>query len=495
MTSLHGTTDSATMTLAFPSMPTMHQGPQTLKTLLLLQQHMMNCAETFLVDGRPRGYLSLDVGAALYALCTADPYPARTVDPGPRVIYTVAAGQLAQKNQEANFGIVYRAHHNEKNMDQALIQRFFLCLGPDKAQDLRDRIIAIINPSFLQIRDEAVAMWGHTTPSSRSANLKTLEGPWHATEGMAKLWRNIQDTVSFAVAAQAPVPLQQITDAALLCINRTQCYKTAYLAYRQLAVQNYQVLKAHFEQAERDRAEVEDEAGAHGYGMHATEAADRALQQSVAEAAAALTSIAAGETANGTINENDASLQATVAALQRNQAIMQQTIVSQQAQLAANATQPTGPPPTMMAPPPMMPMMPYCAPAMQQAPLQPIQFNGQQNNRGRGGNNKNPIKRYENLNYCHSCGFNIPAAHSSATCPKQKQGHQFQATRQNTMGGSMAGSHKTVMPSAGGKLCEDVKAVQRGQQKQQNGYQQNGYQQNGYQQNGNGYQQQNGGYQ
>jgi len=69
---------------------------------------------------------------------------------------------------------------------------------------------------------------------------------------MARLWRNIQDTVSFAVAAQAPVPLQQITDAALLCINRTQCYKTAYLAYRQLAVQNYQVLKAHFEQAEHD---------------------------------------------------------------------------------------------------------------------------------------------------------------------------------------------------------------------------------------------------
>ena len=71
------------MTLAFPSMTTMHQGPQTLKTLLLLQQHMMNCEEIFLVDGHPRGYLSLAVGAALYALFMADPYPARTVDPGP----------------------------------------------------------------------------------------------------------------------------------------------------------------------------------------------------------------------------------------------------------------------------------------------------------------------------------------------------------------------------------------------------------------------------
>ena len=122
MTSLHGTTNSATMTLAFPNMPTTHQGPQTLKTLLLLQQHLMNCAETFLVDGRPRGYLSLVVGAALYALFTTNPYPARTVDPGPRV-----AGQLAQKNQEANFRIVHRAHQNEKNMDHRHSYRDCFC--------------------------------------------------------------------------------------------------------------------------------------------------------------------------------------------------------------------------------------------------------------------------------------------------------------------------------------------------------------------------------
>ena len=44
-------------------------------------------------------------------------------------------------------------------MNQALIERFFLCLGPDKAQDLRDRILAIINPTFLQTRDEAMAIW------------------------------------------------------------------------------------------------------------------------------------------------------------------------------------------------------------------------------------------------------------------------------------------------------------------------------------------------
>ena len=91
-------------------------------------------------------------------------------------------------------------------MDRALIDRLYSTLGPDRAQDLRDNVVAIADPSFLQVCDAAVRMWGHTTPSSRAANLETLKAPWHATEGMAKLWRQIQDTVAFAVAANAPIP-------------------------------------------------------------------------------------------------------------------------------------------------------------------------------------------------------------------------------------------------------------------------------------------------
>ena len=73
-------------------------------------------------------------------------------------------------------------------MDRALIDRLYSTLGPDRAQDLRDNVVAITDPSFLQVCDAAVRMWGHTTPSSRVANLETLKAPWHVTEGMAKLW-------------------------------------------------------------------------------------------------------------------------------------------------------------------------------------------------------------------------------------------------------------------------------------------------------------------
>ena len=74
------------MTQAFPAMPPYHQGPINLKTLLKLQEHLINCAMTFRVDGRAMGYLDLAVGQQIYALYTANAYPVRTVDPGPRAV-------------------------------------------------------------------------------------------------------------------------------------------------------------------------------------------------------------------------------------------------------------------------------------------------------------------------------------------------------------------------------------------------------------------------
>jgi hypothetical protein len=213
-------------------------------------------------------------------------------------------------------------------MDRALIDRLYLTIGPERAQDLRDNVVAIANPSFLQVCDAAVRMWGHTTPSSRAANLETLKAPWHATEGMAKLWRQIKDTVAFAVAANSPIPPEQIIDAALICINRTQAYKQSYLAYKQLLVQNYPILRTHFEQAERDRREVEDEAAAHGYGMAATNAADREMQQGLTDVAAALTTMATNETANGTSVAGTNQLQATHQRMEANMGLMQQTITA-----------------------------------------------------------------------------------------------------------------------------------------------------------------------
>ena len=129
----------------------------------------------------------------------------------------------------------------------------------------------------------------------------------------------------YAVAAGHLIPQNQIKDALLICLNRTQAYKQAYLAYRQLPVRNYTILQQHFELANCNRIEVEDEAAAHGYGGNALKLVDREIQRGLTGVTAALTNIDSQQvpTANTT----------TAAPLERltqQMAAMQQTLNTQQ---------------------------------------------------------------------------------------------------------------------------------------------------------------------
>lgn len=69
----------------------------------------------------------------------------------------------------------------------------------------------------------------------------------------------------------------------------------------------------------------------------------------------------------------------------------------------------------------------------------------------------NPIKRYNNWNYCYSCGFDVEDGHTSQTCPPawRKHGHQVGCTRDNVQQylaaghtPRMSGQHKTQLPQA-----------------------------------------------
>jgi hypothetical protein len=62
-----------------------------------------------------------------------------------------------------------------------------------------------------------------------------------------------------------------------------------------------------------------------------------------------------------------------------------------------------------------------------------------------------PYKRWENWNYCHTHGGDVDDTHRSASCRNRGPAHDPNATRANIMGGSIAGMHKTIVPSAFGR--------------------------------------------
>ncbi len=75
-----------------------------------------------------------------------------------------------------------------------------------------------------------------------------------------------------------------------------------------------------------------------------------------------------------------------------------------------------------------------------------------------------PYNRWENRNYCHMHGSDVEDAHTSAMCPRRGPFHNLNATRANTMGGSPAGMHKTILPSASGRTPPSPHQQQQQQQ-------------------------------
>ena len=456
----------------------------------------------------------------LYALETATPYPEREPDPGSRVRYPPNAQDIARRNAENSFNVKYKDHHDENTMDRALIDRFYDMLG-EYAEDVRDEAALIVKPTFLQIYELATKDWGATTPQQRDANLASISAEWHENDGMKLLFRRVKAAITYSVTCGHRIPDNMIVDKVLIVICRTQAYKQQYLAFKQLEVQNYAALMKHFKQAERDRIECEDAAAQHGYGMNAEENGDDAMSKHLENLANAITANEVAHNAHeaATTAQNDGNdiLRQLTANIENMQQQLMATQQMQQ-QMAANMQQQQSQPPTHQQPHRQyfqgnatnasnvyrqsfgnMNTHPQIQTPMQHSQPFPHQSFPSHNMQSGPGNfrnfAKNPIKRFENLNYCHSCGFDISMHHTSANCPKPGPNHQFNATRNNTMNGSRKGAHKTVMPSAAGKVCQDVLTQQRKARKasnrpagQMNGYQQpnNGFQQGQqYQQRGN----------
>ena len=175
---------------------------------------------------------------------------------------------IARCNTDNTFAVAYKLFQNKNTVDLALIERFYSMLN-DRAEDLRDEMLGIENPTFLQVYDAAIDQWVNSTTSSCKANIASITDPWHETDGMKKLWRTVKNAVTFAIQATHPITDHIIVDKVLICINCTQAYKQQHLEFKRLPDQSYASLRTHFTAAERNRQEVVDEAAQHGYGGNA----------------------------------------------------------------------------------------------------------------------------------------------------------------------------------------------------------------------------------
>ena len=86
---------------------------------------------------------------------------------------------------------------------------------------------------------------------------------------------------------------------------------------------------------------------------------------------------------------------------------------------------------------------------MQQATYCPPTFSAMQTS---GSNTQaNPRCIFENQNYCYTHGYHVKNDHTSQTCKTPDPSHNPNTTKFNTMSGSNARAHKTIMLSQHGR--------------------------------------------
>ena len=281
-----------------------------------------------------------------------------------------------------------------------------------------------------------------------------------------------------------------MVDKALMAIQATGLYSTAILEWNGFDEMNqtWPELKSHFAEAYDIR--LHSGAGATNIYHGAANTYEIADNDSLGSITQSLTSMHLANNANAqSMLDTMSELLAALAATQQHVALLLR---------AQPATQWTPPPPAYTAPPPAYATPPppayYPPPTYQQPSYQQYGRGGEGRGggAGRGKRNKNhrtgagfgarpptapaaggwtappttatasgtnvpnPVKHFNNWNMCFSCGFDIPAWHTSKTCPQEcrQAGHQTNCDQNNyasfkAQGHAvkMTGSGKTQLPT------------------------------------------------
>ena len=476
MTILASPTDQATIKAGFPPQTQQLQHEAVLEDLVDILDHMAECGKSHRTATQPNGKLHIAIPASIWPNYNQSPYPLRIPFPGHIPVYPTGTTSNARANIDNQFAVRNKGYTDEAAMDVALAERLYALLRPEDQSRLRQRVNHLAAPTFVQIFEEVIFLYGRTTPIMRSTMRQKLTQPWNYRDGFQVLWDRIKRIRNFGIYANQPIPETDIVDAALILIAQSGAYKDAYLRFKQQP-QQYRDLQQFFEQAERDLKEVGMEAQQLGYGGNAydvldDDAATQALKEGLSDLAGAVkaneqANMAAGHQFQQSQQQTD-QLTAAIQTVSQMAASMQ----GLQQQVAFLAQQQQQPPQQFF----QLPQ--NCPPAPQQQ-QQRSGYGGNKENRGgnRGrAQGTNPVRLFDNNNYCWTHGFHVEDDHTGGTCNNPRPGHRRDATRNNTMGGSTSGAHRVIRPQQAGKEPWRKKQNQAKQQSGQQTQQQQTYQ-------------------
>ena len=439
-------TSLADMKGAFPDGPSPIEGIPSLETLIELIFHMCRCAQTHRSPASATmNLLFCACPRSIYPFFTAEAYPNASYAPIPPVVpdvpdYSTCTNENERATAKARHAILATTRADIITMNAALVDVFLCLLSSGVRASFEQMRLQMPNIIFTELIDWFTDKYGSTTPEDRDANRLRMAVDWHPSEGFDALTIRLFKGGAYSNACGYPIHARDIIDIGIRVIKRCGLYSEEYkqwiargkanAAATPQVVETFDSFKTFWAEKITLVNQTAIPAALHGYGMMAT-----ADDESVISYEESLANFGAAYAATQDSVKSQAS---TIATLQSQMQSMQQYCMSMQ-QLQQhlppnayprqqrgrrNTTRIGGyrPAPPATAPPPSHVRPPT------------------------------PMKRFENWNYCHTHGGDVDDGHTSMSCIKPGPAHNRHATRQNTMGGSTGGLHKTILPSMSGRL-------------------------------------------
>jgi hypothetical protein len=481
-------------------------GEPTYQTLDLAHTQCIRNATTITsrLGGGGHGHAGLVEFPDVYLLRTAHHFN-RPVYPGEAPAYPIGA-----TDQEREDLLLTWQQHTKAYLTCQRVEQILLSMLENAVQDtyltgIHDPAHGFGARSIIDVFQYLFRTYGQIGPDKILANQQKLTQPVDPNQPMAILFKQIEDCQKFAAAGQVAITPQQVLKAAETLILQTGKYVSAYRKWISLdpvhkTYHNFKLRMNQEYQLQNTMTTTARDAGYH----HANAAINPDDETSLASAAHKFAAASASDRAafeqltstNGVLNEQLANM-----ALQNQQIQQQMQQLQQHVMYMATAAPPAAPyqrpqrpapghqasrggrsrqrpqrqppayqhpppgyPPAMAppagypppyqpyrapAPPPWPPTMPPYGPPTGMVPYQQPPFQGNQWPPAyHQAPPRNPnAKRYSNMNYCWTHGFDVSNDHTGMSCQRPALPyHQPQATRQNTMGGSQKDSHKLMGP-------------------------------------------------
>ena len=367
------------------------------------------------LGGGALGHLALTVPTAVYTTLSNTAFVV-PVNPGttpPALPANATAAQISANRDRYNDRLhVYRTYNNVQN---ALKQQLLAAVDDIYVRTLRNTHTGYARVTTLELLTHLYKVYGRLTPMALQDNDNRFRQAYNPAEPFEMLVQQIEDAQAFAAAGGQAYTAEQVVSNAYYIIHHTGMFIDACREWRRRPAdeKTWANFKTEFSQAHTDLGELTHTSQAGGFHH-----ANHAIAAFANETGEALANLA---TATAADRDMLRSLQATNAALIQQNTVkdaeinqLRQQVQQYQAGMSNRTTNNNN--------------------------------NRRNNNTGSGNNTNNNStpgnKRYPNLNYCWTHGFDIDPRHDSSNCRNPAPGHHVTATRANPMGGSEANKNR-----------------------------------------------------